>query len=67
MPIAETMEGIQSLYLAGKFEKVRLKLALLFLLLSLHLQFDLSNFSAQQVEECYNYAKSKDYVLPTIY
>ncbi len=30
-------------------------------------QFGISNFSAEQVEECYNYAKSKSYVLPTIY
>lgn len=32
-----------------------------------NVQFGLSNFSAQEVEECYNYAKSKDYVLPTVY
>ncbi|KAH8679088.1 NADP-dependent oxidoreductase domain-containing protein [Tricladium varicosporioides] len=49
-PIAETMEGIQALYLAGKFK-----------------QFGLSNFSPAQVEECHDYAKSKGYVLPTVY
>ncbi|TVY38375.1 Oxidoreductase [Lachnellula occidentalis] len=48
--IAETMEGIQELYLAGKFNR-----------------FGLSNFSPQQVEECYDYAKSKGYILPTCY
>ncbi|KAH6976308.1 NADP-dependent oxidoreductase domain-containing protein [Ilyonectria sp. MPI-CAGE-AT-0026] len=30
-------------------------------------QFGLSNFSKEQVLECYNYAKSKGYVLPTVY
>lgn len=30
-------------------------------------QFGLSNFSREQVLECYNYAKSKGYVLPTVY
>ncbi|KAG0653032.1 Sirodesmin biosynthesis O [Hyphodiscus hymeniophilus] len=49
-PISDTMEGIQELYLAGKFE-----------------QFGLSNFSVNEVEECFNYAKSKNYVLPTVY
>ncbi|TVY56825.1 Oxidoreductase sirO, partial [Lachnellula suecica] len=49
-PIGDTMEGIQALYLAGKFSK-----------------FGLSNFSARQVKECYNYAKSKGFVLPTCY
>ena len=32
-----------------------------------YFEFGISNFSAQEVEECYNYAKSKNYVLPTIY
>ncbi|TVY33895.1 Oxidoreductase [Lachnellula subtilissima] len=30
-------------------------------------RFGLSNFSPQQVEECYDYAKSKGYILPTCY
>lgn len=33
----------------------------------LKLTFGLSNFSAEKVEECYDYAKSKTYVLPTVY
>ncbi|KAH6676835.1 NADP-dependent oxidoreductase domain-containing protein [Halenospora varia] len=49
-PIAETMEGVQALYIAGKFK-----------------QFGLSNFSPAQVQECHDYCKSHNYVLPTIY
>ncbi|TVY51230.1 Oxidoreductase sirO [Lachnellula cervina] len=30
-------------------------------------RFGLSNFSPQQVEKCYDYAKSKGYILPTCY
>jgi aflatoxin B1 aldehyde reductase len=30
-------------------------------------KFGLSNFTTEQVEECYNYAKSHNYVLPTVY
>ncbi|TVY92166.1 Oxidoreductase [Lachnellula willkommii] len=56
--IADTMEGIQELHLAGKFDKAR-QFLLTF--------FGLSNFSPQQVEECYDYAKSKGYILPTCY
>ncbi|KAE9371325.1 Aldo/keto reductase, partial [Stipitochalara longipes BDJ] len=51
-PISETMEGIQALYLAGKFQEAR---------------FGLSNFTVEQVEECYNFAKARNYVLPTVY
>lgn len=30
-------------------------------------RFGVSNFTAEQVQECYDYAKSKGYVLPTVY
>lgn len=49
-PIAETLDAIQELYLAGKFDK-----------------FGLSNYSAEQVQEIYDLAKSKNYVLPSVY
>lgn len=48
--IAETMEAIQELHLAGTFD-----------------EFGLSNFTGAQVQEVYDTAKSKGYVLPTVY
>lgn len=50
VPISETLEAIQELHLAGKFEK-----------------FGVSNFSAEQLQDLHDQAKSKEYVLPAIY
>jgi hypothetical protein len=60
------MDGIQELYLAGRFEKVEFRSPICSRVLT-KLKFGLSNFSVQEVEDFYNYAKSKYYVLPTIY
>lgn len=60
------MDGIHELYLAGRFEQVSLSTRIAPLMLTKS-KFGLSNFSAKEVEECYNYAKSKNYVLPTVY
>ncbi|CZR63220.1 related to aldehyde reductase (GliO) [Phialocephala subalpina] len=65
-PISETMEGIQTLYEAGHFYEVS-SLSSLPRPSTNKTKFGISNFSSAQVAELHSYAKSKGYILPTVY
>lgn len=61
------MDAIQEVYKQGRFNKVRLNLIVLYISGSYLSQFGVSNFTAEEFQEIYDYAKSKSYVLPTVY
>jgi len=69
-PIAETMDAIQELYEAGRFNRVKPlfkppESALLTRMFVL--QFGVSNFTVSQLQELLDYASPKGYVLPSVY
>ena len=71
-PIEETVDAIQSIYTSGKFKHVSHTHTLSYpptQAPKTHTsqKFGLSNFAPEDVRKVYDYAKSKGYVLPTVY
>ena len=68
-PIEETVDAIQVLYTSGKFKHVSHEHSPANQSSKAHTspKFGLSNFTPEDVRKVYDYAKSKRYVLPTVY
>jgi aflatoxin B1 aldehyde reductase len=70
VPVAETMGAIQTLYEEDRFEKVSFTAHIPSRPskpLTPNIKFGLSNMTSDQVLEYYNYAKSQNFIFPTIY
>ena len=66
------MEAMQEVYAAGGYKHVShlrdiTQMLFPFSLLTLYNKFGLSNFTSDDVRKIYNFAKSRGYVLPTVY
>lgn len=64
------MDTVQELYKAGKFKHVSpLSYHKFYLQANSYeiLQFGISNFTAKEIQEVYDYTSSRGYVLPTVY
>ena len=71
-PLEETVEAMQEVYAAGGYKRVShlrdiTQMLFPFSLLTLYHKFGLSNFTSDDVRKIYNFAKSRGYVLPTVY
>ena len=71
-PLEETVEAMQEVYAAGGYKHVShlrdiTQMLFPFSLLTLYNKFGLSNFTSDDVRKIYNFAKSRGYVLPTVY